>query len=254
MSVKIGHSSIDENGKARGGKAGDQSKKEVCVRSWYNKPWDFVLRPIDPDLAERSAVACEKGCANDLIGYDQNERNTLNTVAKSVDYDLEKINVECECDCSSFMTVCAIAGGSKVIYGSNAPTTSTMKSAFTKSGDYDVLTAKKYLSSDTYLKRGDILVKAGSHTVMVLEDGAGSKVSDNPYSVPTTNVKRGSTGNKVRWVQWELNQSEGAGLDIDGDFGVLTEKAVRAFQTKHKKVLEVDGIVGKNTREKLMSV
>ena len=40
MAVKIGHASIDENGKAAGGKAGDQTGREVCVRDWdwYNKP------------------------------------------------------------------------------------------------------------------------------------------------------------------------------------------------------------------------
>lgn len=76
-------------------------------------------------------------------------------------------------------------------------------------------------------------------------------VAKNPYSVPTKNVMKGSTGNSVRWVQWELNQTENAGLVVDGDFGAKTDKAVRTFQKKHK--LEVDGIVGKNTRAKLSS-
>ena len=37
MAVKIGHASIDERGKISGGKAGDQTGKEVCIRDWYNK-------------------------------------------------------------------------------------------------------------------------------------------------------------------------------------------------------------------------
>lgn len=73
----------------------------------------------------------------------------------------------------------------------------------------------------------------------------------NPYPTPTVNVKKGSKGNNVRWVQWELKR---LGYDlgkygIDGDFGSATDKAVRAFQKKHK--LTVDGIVGKNTRAAL---
>ena len=36
MSVKIGHASIDERGKARGGAAGDQTGREVYTRNWYN--------------------------------------------------------------------------------------------------------------------------------------------------------------------------------------------------------------------------
>ena len=35
MSVKIGHASIDENNKASGGKSGDQTGKEICIRNWY---------------------------------------------------------------------------------------------------------------------------------------------------------------------------------------------------------------------------
>ena len=31
--IKIGHASIDENGKITGGKAGDQTGKEVCIRN-----------------------------------------------------------------------------------------------------------------------------------------------------------------------------------------------------------------------------
>ena len=177
MAVKIGHASIDENKKIKGGSAGDQTGKELCTRSWYTTGWEYILRPKTKELAEKSAKACEKGCSNSNIGYDQNQRNTLNTQAKKVNYDLSKIKTKCETDCSAFMTVCAIAGGANVDYGSNAPTTSTMKTRFLLSGDYEVITASKYLTSDKYLKRGDILVKAGSHTVMALEDGSGLQSS-----------------------------------------------------------------------------
>lgn len=173
MAILIGHASIDENGKAKNGKAGDQTKKEVCTREWYSKPWEFVLRCKDNTKAEKMAVACEQGCANDNIGYDQNQRNTLDALAQMVDYDLSKIKAPCECDCSSFMAVCAQAAGINIPYNSgNAPTTSTMKNAFTSTGEFDVLTDFKYLTSDNYLNRGDILVKAGSHTAMALENGA----------------------------------------------------------------------------------
>lgn len=177
MAIKIGHASIDERRKIKGGSAGDQTKKEVCIREWYTTGWEYILRPKTKELAEKSAQACEKGCANNNIGYDQNQRNTLNTQAKKVNYDLSKIKTKCETDCSAFMTVCAIAGGANIDYGSNAPTTSTMKTRFLQSGDYEVISISKYLSSDKYLKRGDILVKAGSHTVMALEDGSGLKAS-----------------------------------------------------------------------------
>lgn len=249
MAVKIGHASIDENKNIKGGASGDQTGGEVCTRNWYNKPWDFVLRPKSATLAEKSAMACEVACDNQNIGYDQNQRNTLHTQAKKVDFDLSKITVPCECDCSSLMHVCALAGGANINYGSNGAATSTMKSRFTANGDYEVLTDKKYLSSDKYLKRGDILVKAGSHTVMALEDGvnASSNTSNTSTNTSTQKVsdskmptiRNGSVGKAVRI--WQII----VGVSVDGAFGAKTKAATIAFQKAHG--LEQDGIVGKNT-------
>ena len=57
----------------------------------------------------------------------------------------------------------------------------------------------------------------------------------------------------VRWLQERLNKL-GYSLGkngIDGSFGPDTLKAVKQFQKDHK--LKVDGIVGKNTYQKLVS-
>lgn len=176
--AQIGHSSLDENRKTKGGKAGDQTGKEVCTTSWYKKSWSYVLRAKDKDIAEKMAIACEKGCANNHIGYDQNQRNTLRTQAKLCGMDLSRIATDCECDCSSFMSVCAECAGVPIPYnGNNAPTTSTMKTAFLNTGYFDLYTDEKYLTFDKYLKRGDIIVAIGSHTVMVLSDGELADIS-----------------------------------------------------------------------------
>ena len=218
MAIKIGHASIDENRKIKGGSAGDQTGKELCTRSWYTTGWEYILRPKTKELAEKSAKACEKGCSNNKIGYDQNQRNTLNTQAKKVGYDLSKITTKCETDCSAFMTVCAIAGGANIDYGSNAPTTSTMKTRFLLSGDYEVITTSKYLTSDKYLKRGDILVKAGSHTVMALENGSG--ISSSSLYTRTQFIKD---------VQKYI------GAKVDGDAGPETlSKTVTVSATKNR--------------------
>lgn len=217
----IGHASIDENGKAAGGSAGDSTKKEVCTRGWYNGNWHTVLRPKSSTLAEKSAKACEAACANDKIGYDQWQRNTLNTQAKAVGYDLSKITTPCECDCSSLMHVCAIAGGANLSYGSNGVTTSTMVDAFVKSGDYEKLTASKYLTSDKYLLRGDVLVKKG-HTAMNLGDGVYAGNSDTTTKAPTTSSTNAADGK----------------LAVDGKWGKETTKRLQQiFGTP------VDGIV-----------
>ena len=179
MAIKIGHASRSETKGIRG-KAGDQDKYEICIRTWYKSNWNVVLRPKRPDLAEKSAQFVEAICNNPNVGYDQGERNTLFKEAKKVNFDGTKIKTPCECDCSSLQHVAAIAGGANLSYGSNGLTTRTMKNGFKDSGDYEVLTDKKYLTSDEYLLRGDILVKEGSHTVMVLENGSKAQ------PVPTT--------------------------------------------------------------------
>ncbi|HEU4355291.1 MAG TPA: peptidoglycan-binding protein [Actinomycetota bacterium] len=56
-------------------------------------------------------------------------------------------------------------------------------------------------------------------------------------------------GEKVRWVQRRLQLHGYDPGPADGVFGPRTEKAVRAFQTA--KGLEVDGVVGRETRRAL---
>jgi N-acetylmuramoyl-L-alanine amidase len=60
-----------------------------------------------------------------------------------------------------------------------------------------------------------------------------------PTTLPT--LKRGSKGEYVKSMQHLLNQY-GAELAVDGDFGPITQAAVKAFQALHH--LTVDGICG----------
>ena len=172
--VMIGSSSKDERGQYRGGTAGDQSGKEVYILNWYYQNWNVVLRPTSDALAEKIAVACEAGCNNNNIGYDQLERNSIYTQAKQVGLDLSKINVPCECDCSSFVSVCCICAGLPEGYfyaGGNLRVTSNLKEACLATKQFSVLTDAKYLTQKNYLKRGDILLNESQHVVIVLADG-----------------------------------------------------------------------------------
>ena len=51
---QIVQASINEAGKTTGGQTGDQTGKEIYVRSYYNYPWDVVLRydEFEPEKAE----------------------------------------------------------------------------------------------------------------------------------------------------------------------------------------------------------
>lgn len=41
---QIVHASINEFGGTTGGQSGDQNGQEICIRSYYNKPWNSILR------------------------------------------------------------------------------------------------------------------------------------------------------------------------------------------------------------------
>lgn len=172
--MRIAHASINENKTTKNGQAGDQTGKEVCVRSWYSKPWTVLLRYPDRSVRQKIAEIAEILANDNLIGYDQNERNSLHDVLKACDYDLNTFFLrgqKVETDCSAFVTCVCIAAGIKGLeYAGNAPTTSTMKSVFKKSG-FEVLTDEKYVTQSDYLSEGDILLKPSSHTVIVLDDG-----------------------------------------------------------------------------------
>lgn len=185
-------------GQAYGGdtadRPGDQSGGEVRVQAWtaYVRGWNCLLRAKDRAVAERMAAFCEAACDNDCIGYSQARRNTLRDAARAVGWDAAKITTPCDCDCSSLMAVCAEAAGVDMdgAYTSgNAPWTGNMAQRFAGTGAFRVLTDSQYLSGPEHLRRGDILVNAAWHTLMVLDDGAealpeGVKVGDQLCYVP----------------------------------------------------------------------
>lgn len=171
MSVKIGHARASEKGTINGAK-GDSTGREVETRLFYDGDWDFVAIHPDEAVREKHAKAVEAACANNKIGYGQSDRNTLNTQAKAVKYDIAKIRKACNCDCSSLQNVAAMASGAKkVTYASNGWTTSTMKSKL-KAAGYVIIEDDTYLKSCAYCVRGAIYVKAGDHTICALGNGS----------------------------------------------------------------------------------
>lgn len=189
MAVRIGHASIDENGKAKNGAAGDQTGKEVCVRSWYDhtKGW-IVLRCKDAAKREKIAQAMEKACANPQIGYDQNQRDTLFNNIKDKGFDPSKTTKAVETDCSALVRVCIAYAYGKDVAG-NIRTISE-PSMLVKTGLFEKLTDAKYCASSDYLMRGDILCTCTSgHTVVVLDNGAKIKASTSTTTTSTTSKK-----------------------------------------------------------------
>ena len=53
--------SINELGKATGGKTGDQTGKEILIRNYRNYPWDFVLRYKELEDIAKEVIAGKWG-------------------------------------------------------------------------------------------------------------------------------------------------------------------------------------------------
>ena len=254
MSYYIVHSSIDENRNARGGKAGDQTGREVCTRSWYSKPWGMVLRYKDAAVAKRARDIAIKLANSNLVGYDQNERNSLYKELERNGWDVDKYirsGVKTECDCSSFVYACYCCVLAELRGLANAPTTATAKSFYSSHG-FEVFTSSAYTAAANKLIEGDLLNKAGSHIVMFA--GTNVSVASNisasaSTSVSTSTLRKGSRGDEVKTLQQNLNTVMNAGLTTDGVFGTNTYNALKAFQLSHG--LAADGIYGPASRAKM---
>lgn len=162
MKIKIGSARIDENGRISGGVAGDQTGREVAEQDFYmhSKGW-YMLRPKDPFVAEKIAEAMRQACANDHIGYDQNNRISVVTNVK-IYGTLQKIQVPTESDCGTLIRACIYqATGVDVgdFYTGNEVAVLEQSGIFEKA---------KSVSSSADVYNGDVLVtKKKGHTVAI---------------------------------------------------------------------------------------
>lgn len=251
MAVKIGSARMGENGRITGGKPGDQTGKEVSTQGWYahSKGWR-VFRARDGYARERIAACMEKICANDKIGYNQNQRNTLYSAVKDHGFDPDALRIKVNTDCSAAVRVCCCYAGISV----GNFNTATEASYLMHTGAFVELTGSEYTKSAERLQRGDILVtRTKGHTVVVLTNGKRADAEGaKPAALGERILRNGSEGADVRELQSMLIQ---LGYDCgrwgaDGDYGDATEMAVEKFQRDWG--LDVDGEYGPKTHEMLI--
>lgn len=255
MAVKVGSARIDENGKAYGGAAGDQTGRELSTQNWYKhkKGWR-VFRAVSGSAALKISDFVGDACDSPLIGYDQWDRHTLYNAIKGDGFNLSKLKKKVECDCSSLVrTALAYAGITGI---PESFRTGNMPSVLLGTGKFVELKGAKYTDQSAYLGRGDILVtKTSGHTVVVLSDGAkyeGSIAAPKESALGDRLLKNGSEGADVKVLQEYLIE---LGYDLgkwgaDGDYGDTTELAVKAFQRDCG--LGADGDYGPKTHAALM--
>lgn len=281
MSTVIYTCGHDENGQFRNGKAGDQTGTEWYGRSSYfpSYGWGEVWEPPTEEIGKAVAQQAKAGAENDRIGYDMNQRNTLLNAAEKVGWDLKKVDVLCEGDCSSSTTVVVICakGATKELMmngATNCPTTATIGSRL-KAAGWKKHTEKEYLTSSDLWGPGWI-VNAPSHHVIVngtagkkykggsSSANSGASGSKCPYTEPTKTLKKGDESTGVSWLQWHLNTLLAKGvltgfdkLVVDGEWGSKTEKAFTIFQKKYPATgtnNKPDGKCGPASRKKLKAL
>ena len=250
MSIKIGHASIDENNKIQGGSAGDQTRKEVCTRSYYlnSKGW-YLLRPKNVDVANIIAVAMLEACNNDNIGYDQSNRTGVIKELK-VYGTLGKIAVKTECDCSSLVRACCIQAG----FDPGNFSTATEANMLEASGYF---MKRVSVTSGTVLHNGDVLVtKTKGHTVVVVSGNPRELLAiDGKWGKGTTKRLQeifGTTEDGIVSDQNKKYKSENPGLTSGWDWrekpngkGSQLIKALQKWAGMNKS--DIDGVIGPNT-------
>jgi len=80
-------------------------------------------------------------------------------------------------------------------------------------------------------------------------ESAAAETSTSTTSTVSNFLKKGAKSEKVSWVQESINTLMNAGLEVDGNFGSVTENAVKKFQAANG--LDADGVVGPSTIAKL---
>ena len=184
MAVIIGSARHDENGHITGGKAGDQTGKEVATENWYlaKQGWR-CFRAKDPEKAKKIAWDMKAACNNNHIGYDQSQNQTLFHAVQSLGWDCSKVQTDCETDCSQLVRVCVLYAGIPIGMFSTADEPQYLLGT----GQFKEMTGAAYTTNSSGLRAGDILcTRVKGHTVVVLSDGAGPLTVDGWWGKDTT--------------------------------------------------------------------
>ena len=177
MTIKVSSARIDENGRATGGKAGDQTGKELATQTAYiwSGGWDVCIRIKNITKRKKYIAFIKWACNSPLVGYDQNQRLTLYNALKAIDFDYKKLTKKVECDCSSLVACGLIVAGFTKINPSCTTRNleSNMKSTYPKSFTFfdSAYEHGNHTKVSTWWRNGDILNKRGHHVVTVVSGG-----------------------------------------------------------------------------------
>ena len=157
----------------------------------------------------------------------------------------------------------ALAGYKTIAFGDRGDHVRTMQSALRKKGHYKGKVDGHFgpeTRKGVIRYQNSLGIKAdgkpGNKTLTALYDGGSKAINTvDPRKARNMQIKDpssiyyGSSGKRVRYLQHALRAAGYFKGAVDGNFGELTELAVRKFQTA--KGMHVDGIAGRKTIARL---
>ena len=157
--------------------------KDAQVQSWYNHPWDAVLRPTNKELAALSANMQIAACNNNNIIYIWGG-TTYHSQLAANGYDPSAIKVQCGTDCMGSVYA-NVKGACKKLgidcsgipdLGTFYADTLVSKLGYKKFTDYD------HVATDAHAERGDVYVQYATHAAMYVGNGQYSDSSSSGSS------------------------------------------------------------------------
>lgn len=163
--------SIGENGKATGGKKGDQTGREVKVGAYYNFGQNKCIRLRSRARQKKMAEVAKFLAKSNVVGYNQYNRTSLHSACKSYNWDWKKIKkaIEngtfplCNTDCSAFYAVCV-----NIVYGkeklASDCTTRNLVYRCTVQNKVNFKLTKNFPPKQW--RKGDAPIKEGKHIII----------------------------------------------------------------------------------------
>lgn len=165
---------------------GDQSGNEWRIQSYWDYPWDCVLRHPNVNIRCYINNYARHGALNDHCGYSMTNGRTSfwNALRNVRDFDPANITFDCNADCSSstasiIKAVGCAVNDSKLKNIEPSLTTHTMREALAQAG-FMILPR---LPEDS-IRAGDILLNIANHVCIA--------VADSDYALVKTNCNEKS--------------------------------------------------------------
>lgn len=246
MTVKCAWAAISEYGTING-KKGDQTGGEVRIGPWYQFGQNVLLRCKNKAKAKKMAEHIKAIANNPHVGYGQSDRLTLYNAWRAVGWDNpSKIKQDCNTDCSQLISDVCISVGYDI-----SPTnwTGSLKTALKGTGDFQVLTARKWLDSPDYVQVGDIILNERDHVIMALDNGPKvkpAKPAQKPMKKSVATIAQ-----EVIQGKWGVGEDRKARLIKAGYDPVAVQAKVDDYYAMHGTVIKqgvVTATAGLNVR------